>query len=145
MPELESKIEINASPEVIFKVLDDFNSAKIWNIVITESEELEPNKKYFYKTNVGDMTTTRTETIENEKIVMLQDGSPIQQMAYIVKPKGAGTEVTLWGIFELEEQRSVMIMAGELLLKSLKTYMNYLMAGGNPKEYKKSFGKIKKA
>ena len=53
MPEIETKIEINAPPDVIFKILDDFNNAQIWNIVITHTEELEPNKKYFFKTNVG--------------------------------------------------------------------------------------------
>jgi hypothetical protein len=145
MPEIESKMEINASPEAIFKILDDFNSAKIWNIVITDSKELEPHKKYFYNTNVGDMTTTRTETIKNKKIAMLQEGSPIQEMAYILKPKGRGTEMTLWGIFELEEQRSIMVMAAELLLKSLKVYVTYLESGGKPEDYKKSFNKIKKA
>lgn len=145
MPEIETVIEIDAPPDVIFNVLNDFNRAQIWNIVITDSKEIEPGKKYFFNTNVGEMTTTRTETIENKKIAMLQDGSPIQEMAYILEPKGDKTEAKLWGVFELEEQRSIMNMAGELLLKSLKVYVNYLMAGGKPEEYKKSFNKIKKA
>jgi len=144
MPEIETKIDIDASPEMIFNVLDDFNKAQVWNIVITHTEELEPNKKYFFKTNVGDMTTTRTETIKNEKIAMLQEGNPITEMAYITKPKGDGTEVTLWGIFELEEQRPIMKMAGELLLKSLKAYINFLNSGGKPEDYTKNFEEIKK-
>ncbi|MFX1339768.1 MAG: SRPBCC family protein [Promethearchaeota archaeon] len=144
MPEIETKIEIKAPPNVIFKILDDFKNAQVWNIVITHTEELEPNKKYFFKTNVGDMTTTRTETIENRKVAMLQEGSPIQEMAYLIEPKGEMTEVTIWGIFELEEQRSIMKMAGELLLKSLKVYVNYIVAGGKPEEYTKSFDEIKK-
>ena len=145
MPEIETVIEIEAPPDIRFNVLNDFNRAHIWNIVITESKEIEPGKKYFFNTNVGEMTTTRTETIKNKKIAMLQEGSPIQEMAYILEPKGDKTEAKLWGVFELEEQRSIMQMAGELLLKSLKVYVNYLVAGGKPEEYKKSFGKIKKA
>ena len=144
MPEIETKIEINAPPDVIFKVLNDFMGTEIWNIVVTESEELEPNKKYFFKTNVGDMTTTRTETVENRKIAMLQEGSPITEMAYILEPKGDITEVAIWGIFELEEQRSIMKMAGEMLLKSLKVFVNFLVAGGKPGEFTKSFAAIKK-
>jgi len=38
-----------------------------------------------------------------------------------------------------------MEMAGDLFLKSLKVYADYLSSGGNPEEYKKSFSKIKKA
>jgi hypothetical protein len=144
MPEIETKIDIHASPEMIFDVLDDFNKAQLWNIVITHGEELEPGKKYFYKTNVGDMTTTRTETIKNKKIAMLHDGNPISEMAYITKPKGNGTEVTLWGIFELEEQRPIMKMAADLLLKSLKAYINFLTSGGKPEDYTKNFEEIKK-
>jgi hypothetical protein len=145
MPEIETKIEINAPPDVIFKILDDFKNAQVWNIVISHTEEIEPNKKYFFKTNVGDMTTTRTETIENKKVAMLQEGSPLQEMAYLIEPKGDVTEVAIWGVFELEEQRSIMKMAGELLLKSLKVYVNYIVAGGKPEEYTKSFDKIKNA
>ena len=145
MPEIETKIEINAPPDVIFKILDDFKTAQVWNIVISHTEELEPNKKYFFKTNVGDMTTTRTETVENKKVAMLQEGSPIQEMAYLIEPKGDVSEVAIWGVFELEDQRSIMKMAAELLLKSLKVYVNYIVAGGKPEEYTKSFDEIKDA
>lgn len=144
MPEIETFIEMDATPEIIFKVLDDFKRTHVWNIVVSESEELEPNHKYFFKTNVGDTTTTRTETIENKKIAMLQEGAPIQEMAYFLEQKGDKTEVKLWGIFDLEDQRSIMKMAADLLLKSLKVFINYLVAGGNPEEFKKSFEEIKK-
>ena len=51
----------------------------------------------------------------------------------------------MWAEFELENQREVMEMAADLFLKSLKVYVDYLNAGGNPEEYKKSFSKIRKA
>ncbi|MCK4383725.1 MAG: hypothetical protein KAW66_10555, partial [Candidatus Lokiarchaeota archaeon] len=64
---------------------------------------------------------------------------------YIFEPKGDTTVVTMWAEFELEDQREVMEMAADLFLKSLKVYIDYLNAGGNPEEYKKSFSKIRKA
>jgi len=75
----------------------------------------------------------------------IQEGSPMQKIGYVFEPKGDTTAITLWAEFELEDQRGVMEMAGDLFLKSLKVYSDYLSAGGNPEEYKKSFGKIKKA
>jgi hypothetical protein len=35
-------------------------------------------------------------------------------------------------------------MAAELFLKSLKAYVNHIQSGGDPEEYKKKFGSIKK-
>ncbi|MBA7675458.1 hypothetical protein ES703_83693 [subsurface metagenome] len=64
-------------------------------------------------------------------------------MGYIFKPVDKDVEVTLWCEFELEDQRSVMEIAADLFLKSLKVYVDYIEAGGNPEEYKKSFSKIK--
>lgn len=75
----------------------------------------------------------------------IQEGSPMKKIGYIFEPKGNVTKVTLWTEFELEDQRMIMEMAGDLFLKSLKVYIDYLVAGGNPEEYKKSFSKIKKA
>jgi len=144
MPLFELKIEIASPVEKIYEILNDYLTLPRWNIVVTECTQLEP-KKYFLKTNVGDVTNTEIENIPREKMTSIQEGSPMQKIGYIFEDNGDSTNVTLWAEFELEDQRNIMEMAGDLFLKSLKVYVNYLNDGGNPEEYKKSFSKIKKA
>ncbi len=144
MPIVEKKIELKASVEKVYEILNDYMGLPRWNIVVNESEQLE-SKKYFFKTNVGDVTNIEIENIPHEKITSIQEGSPMKKIGYIFEPKGDVTKVTLWTEFELEDQRMIMEMAGDLFLKSLKVYIDYLVAGGDPEDYKKSFSKIKKA
>jgi hypothetical protein len=144
MPITELKIEIPSPVEIIYEILSDYLALPRWNIIVTECTQLD-SKKYFLKTNVGDITNIEVENIPNEKMTSIQEGSPMQKIGYIFEPKGDATVVTLWAEFELEDQRNVMEMAGDLFLKSLKVYTDYLRDGGNPEEYKKSFSKIKKA
>jgi hypothetical protein len=144
MPLIELKIEIDSPVEMIYDILNDYLALPRWNIVVTECTQLEP-KKYFLKTNVGDVTNTEIENIPNEKMTSIQEGSPMQKMGYVFEDKGEATSVTLWAEFELENQRNIMEMAGDLFLKSLKVYVTYINDGGEPEVYKKSFSKIKKA
>jgi len=144
MPSIVLKIELDSPVETIYEILNDYLDLPRWNIVVSESTQLEP-KKYFFKTNVGDVTNTEIENVPYEKMTSIQEGSPMQKLGYIFEDKGDSTVVTLWAEFELEDQRTIMEMAGDLFLKSLKVYANYLSSGGNPEEYKKSFSKIKKA
>ncbi len=144
MPIVEKKIEIKAPVEKVYEILNDYMGLPRWNIVVNEIKQLE-SKKYFLKTNVGDVTNIEIENIPHEKITSIQEGSPMKKIGYIFEPKGDVTIVTLWAEFELEDQRMIMEMAGDLFLKSLKVYIDYLGTGGNPEEYKKSFSKIKKA
>jgi hypothetical protein len=144
LPIAEKKIEIKASVEKVYEILNDYMGLPRWNIVVNEIKQLD-SKKYFLKTNVGDVTNIEIENIPREKITSIQEGSPMKKIGYIFEPKGDVTKVTLWTEFELEDQRMIMEMAGDLFLKSLKVYIDYLVAGGNPEEYKKSFSKIKKA
>jgi hypothetical protein len=144
MPIIELKKEILSPVETVYEILNDYLTLPRWNIIVTECTQLE-SKKYFLKTNVGDITNTEVENIPNEKMTSIQEGSPMQKIGYIFEPKGDTTLVTLWAEFELDDQKEIMEMAGDLFLKSLKVYVDYLNAGGNPEEYKKSFSKIKKA
>ena len=144
MPSIELKIELDSPVEKIYEILNDYLTLPRWNIVVSECTQLEP-KKYFLKTNVGDVTNTEIENIPREKMTSIQEGSPMQKLGYIFEDKGDSTIVTLWAEFELEDQRTIMEIAGDLFLKSLKVYVSYLKDGGNPEEYKKSFSKIKKA
>ena len=124
--------------------MKDYSIMPRWNIVINEATELEP-RKYFFKTNVGDVINTEIENVPNERMTSTQEGSPMKKIGYIFKPIDDGTEVTIWSEFELEDQRSVLEIAADLFVKSLKVYVDYVEAGGNPEEYKKKFSAIQKA
>jgi hypothetical protein len=112
--------------------------------VVNEVTEIKP-KKYFLKTNVGDITNTEIENIPNEKMTSIQEGSPMEKIGYIFESKGENTEVTIWTEFELENQKSVLDIAADLFMKSLVVYIDFIMAGGNPQDYKKNFETIKNA
>jgi len=144
MPRLDKKMLINAPVEKIYEVLNDFMNLPRWNIVVKAISELETDK-YLLNTTVGEITNTVIENIPNEKITSTQEGSPMQKIGYTFEPKGDDVEVTMWTEFELEDQSSVLDVAADLFLKSLKVYMNYLNEGGEPEKYKKRIGKINKA
>lgn len=144
MPKLEMQITLNASVDKVYDVLNDYMSLPRWNIVVTDIKQLEP-KKYFLNTNVGDVTNIEIENVPKVRMTSIQEGSPMQKIGYIFNPKGDSVDVTLWAEFELEDQRGVLEMAGDLFLKSLKVYIDHLESGGKPEDYKKSFSKIKKA
>jgi hypothetical protein len=107
-----------------------------WNIVVNEITEEGPGK-YFSKTNVGDVHSTRVETIPNEKIYATMEGSPITGLGYLLNPKGDTVEVTLWAEFEDASQEVVLGIAGDVFIECVKKYAEYIEAGGNPDEYNK--------
>ncbi|MFX0080696.1 MAG: hypothetical protein ACFE94_02990 [Candidatus Hodarchaeota archaeon] len=136
MPRVERKLDISASQERIFKIIDEDNDYARWNIVVNEVTELGPGN-YFFKTNVGDITSTRIETNPLESLSATQEGSPMTSLGYVLKPKGDAVEATIWAEFDDASQEPVLGIAGEMLLKSLKKYAEYLEAGGNPAEFSK--------
>ena len=144
MPRIEKKHIINAPVKKVYDILNDYSSLSVWNIVVNEVTEMEP-KKYFLKTNVGDITNTEIENIPHKKMTSTQEGSPMEKIGYIFESKGERTEVTIWTEFELENQKSVLNIAADLFMKSLVVYVNFIMAGGNPEDYKKDFETIKNA
>ena len=143
MPRLDVKLDIDCPVEEVYEVLSDLMNLPRWNIVVNEIEDLG-NDVYFLKTNVGEMTNKVIERVPNERITSTQENSPMTKIGYVVRPKDKGTEAGIWAEFELEDQRSVLEMAGEMFLKSLKVYINHLKEGGKPEDFKKSLGKIKK-
>ncbi|TFG12219.1 MAG: SRPBCC family protein [Promethearchaeota archaeon] len=142
MPRIEKKRLLDAPVEKVYEILNDYNSLPIWNIVVNEVSEMEP-KKYFLKTNVGEITNTEIENIPQIKMTSTQEGSPMEKIGYIFESKGNKTEVTIWTEFELENQKSVLDIAADLFMKSLVAYIDFIMAGGSPEDYKKNFEKIK--
>ncbi len=137
MPRIERKVEIKAPVNKVFDILDEPEKFSIWNITVKEVEIIEPKKKGFVKSTVGDFTSTRTETVPNDKISYIIDGGAFNKMGYSVAPKGDGTEATLWAEFDDASQEKMLLKAGEILLECLKKYAEYIENGGNPDEYKK--------
>jgi len=144
MPKLEKKRVLDAPVERVYDILNDYMSLPVWNIVVNEVTQLEP-KKYFLKTNVGDITNIEIENIPYKKMTSKQEGSPMQKIGYIFEPKDDKTEVTIWTEFELENQKGVLDIAADLFMKSLKVFVDFVMTGGKPQDYKKIFEDIKKA
>jgi uncharacterized protein YndB with AHSA1/START domain len=136
MPKVERTIDIAASQDKIWQIVDDDDDYARWNIVVNEVTKLGEGN-YFFKTNVGDITSTRVETVPPERLSATQEGSPMTSLGYSLKPKGDAVEATIWAEFDDASQESILGIAGEMLLKSLKKYAEYLEAGGNPDEFSK--------
>ena len=136
MAHVERNIDIEAPVENVFKIIEDSSIGVKWNLTAKEIKEIEPGK-YAVKSTVGDIITTRIETVQNEKISMNVDGGPFTAMGYILSKKGNATNAILWADFEDEKQEKMLVKAGELLLKSLKNFVEFVESGGNPDEYDK--------
>ncbi|MFX0039668.1 MAG: SRPBCC family protein [Promethearchaeota archaeon] len=136
MPKLERKVDIAASQEKIWKIVDDDDNYPKWNIVVNEVKKLGEGN-YFFKTNVGDITSTRVETNPPNSLSATQEGSPMTSLGYVLKPKGDAVEATIWAEFDDAAQEPILGIAGEMLLKSLKKYAEYLESGGNPDIFSK--------
>ncbi|MFW9882077.1 MAG: hypothetical protein ACFFG0_54125 [Candidatus Thorarchaeota archaeon] len=94
MPRVEKIVDISAYQKRIFQIIDDDNDDNDdprWNIVVNEVRELGPGN-YFFKTNVGDITSTRIETNPPESLSATQEGSPMTSLGYVLKPKGDAVE-----------------------------------------------------
>ena len=144
MPRIEKKHLLTAPVEKVYEILNNYDSLPVWNIVVNEVSEMEP-KKYFLKTNVGDIINTEIENIPLKKMTSTQEGSPMEKIGYIFESKGEKTEVTIWTEFELESQMSVLDIAADLFMKSLVVFIDFIMEGGNSEDYEKNFETIKNA
>ncbi len=136
MPKMERKIDIAASQEKIWQIVDNDDDYPRWNIVVNEVKKLGEGN-YFFKTNVGDVTSQRAETNPPNDLYATQEGSPMTSLGYSLKPKGDVVEATIWAEFDDEKQEPILGIAGEMLLKSLKKYAEHLESGGNPDEFNK--------
>jgi hypothetical protein len=136
MPKVEKTIDIAASQEKIWQIVDNDDDYPRWNIVVNEVTKLGEGN-YFFKTNVGDITSQRVETNKPDNLYATQEGSPMKSIGYILKPKGDGVDATIYSEFDDPNQEPILAIAAEMLLKSLKKYAEYLEAGGNPAEFSK--------
>ncbi|MFX1567028.1 MAG: SRPBCC family protein [Promethearchaeota archaeon] len=136
MPKVERTVDISASQDKIWQIIDNDDDYARWNIVVNEVSKLGEGN-YFFKTNVGDVTSQRVETVPPEHLSATQEGSPMTSLGYSLKPKGDVVEATIWAEFDDASQEPVLGIAGEMLLKSLKKYAEYLESGGDPNEFSK--------
>jgi len=137
LPYLEKKQEVFAPISLIFDILNNTLDLPKWNIVIDGVAELIP-ERYFVKTSIGDMMSTRLETITDDKITIKLEGSIIEKMGYKLIRKENCIEVIIWSEFPNESNREKLNLLGGLFLKSLKKYAEYLQGGGNPEMYSKN-------
>ncbi len=133
---VERKIEINASQKKIFDILDDTHLGPKWNLAANEVTEISQGK-FAVKSTVGDFTSTRIETIANEKLTLKIEGGIFNTMGYILAPKGDMVEVIIWGEFDNEKNEKILVKAGEIVLKALKLFAEFLEEGGDPEEFDK--------
>ncbi len=136
MPRIERKIKINAPIQKIWDVLDDHMNYALWNMTVNEVSEVGPRKQFF-KTNVGDFTNIQQEPEPMKSLWSKQEGGPMTAIGFKLAPKGKAVDVTVWCEFEIADLEQVMVIAGDLMLKNAKSYLEYLAKGGDPKKFQK--------
>ena len=136
MPRVEIEDDLNASAKIIYDILINDELEAKWNLTVNELKSIGP-KKWEVKSTIGDLTSTRVEEVENEKISLDIEGSIFTKMGYILKPKGDLCHVQLWGEFEDEKNTKILTSAGGMLLDSLKRFAEFMEEGGDPENFDK--------
>ncbi len=134
---LEKKIEINQTPENLYKIVADGQIATRWNPTLNEVVEKEEGQKFLLKSSVGDILIVDTESVENEHITWHMENSDVDSIGYIVEPKGDMTKVTIWTEFENKKLRKGYEKVADLVLKGLKNYVDFIEEGGDPEDFDK--------
>jgi hypothetical protein len=133
----EKKIEINSSPKRIYDIVTDAEILTKWNLGVDSIEDREEGKNFLLKSGVGDILITDWETKENEFATWHMRDSEMDSIGYIMKPKGDHVETTLWVDYENKKLKKSFEKVGDLTLKSLKNFVEFIEDGGNPEEYDK--------
>lgn len=134
---IDKKIEIDSTPKRIYDIVIDGENTPKWNVALDEVIEKEEGEKFLLKSTIGDILIVDTETIENEHVTWHMDKSDMNSIGYIVEPKGDLTEVTIWTDFENEKLRKGYEKTAELVLISLKNYVDFIEEGGDPEDFDK--------
>ncbi len=101
-----------------------------------DSKKIEEGK-FLVKSKIGEITVIREEIVPNEKFVVKQEGSPLKSVEYNLFSKGDSVEVIIRAEPKIEKRLENVERAGEMFLKSLKAYAEYLESGGNPDNFNK--------
>lgn len=135
MPRIERKIEIESSPEGIFNIVMDAGVVSRWNPAVDEAEVGTDN--ILLKTNLGNLNIINTESVENKSMTTQMEEGNINSIGYILTPKKDKTEVMLWSEFNDKKYTKTYKNVGDLVLKSLKRYSEFIKGGGNPEDFDK--------
>ena len=134
---MEKKIEIKSSPKRIYDILIDAEIITKWNIGVDEIKDKEEGKEFHLKSSIGDIKIVDWEQIENEYVTWHMKDSTMNSIGYILEPKGNIVETTLWVDLDNEKLAKGYEKVGELTLKALKNFVDFLEEGGDPEDFDK--------
>ncbi|MBY9004661.1 MAG: hypothetical protein KGD73_11855 [Candidatus Lokiarchaeota archaeon] len=134
---MEEKIEIKSSPKRIYDILGDAKIITKWNPGVNEISEKEGGKEFHLKSSIGDINIVDWEEVENERLTWHMKNSTMNSMGYILEPKGDLVETTLWVDLDNKKLAKGYRKVGELTLRSLKNFIEFLEVGGDPEDFDK--------
>ena len=134
---MEKKIEIKSSPKRIYDILIDAEIITKWNIGIDEITEKKEGEEFFLKSSIGDILIVGWEQVENESATWHMKNSTMNSLGYVLQPKGDIVETTLWADMDSEKLAKGYEKVGELTLKCLKNFVDFLEEGGDPEDFDK--------
>ena len=134
---MEKKIEIKSSPKRIFDILIDAEIITKWNVGVDEIIDKEEGKEFHLKSSIGDIIIVDWEQVENESVTWHMKNSIMNSIGYILEPKENIVETTLWVDLDNEKLAKGYEKVGELTLKALKNFVDFLEEGGNPEDFDK--------
>ncbi|MFW9937885.1 MAG: hypothetical protein ACFFD5_09560 [Candidatus Thorarchaeota archaeon] len=134
---MERKIEIKSDPKRIYDILIDADIITKWNPGVNEITEREEGKEFFLKLSIGDITIVDWEQVENKSATWHMKDSDMNSIGYILEPKGNIVETTLWVDVDDEKKAKGWDKVGELTLKALKNFVDFLEEGGDPEDFDK--------
>ncbi|MFX0179401.1 MAG: SRPBCC family protein [Candidatus Hodarchaeota archaeon] len=134
MPKVERKIEINASPNIIYNCITDISLIRKWNSTIKEITQTGPNEGSIKSTG-GDYTYATIERKENEMVTSKAEAEQFTSFGYVLKAKGDLTEVSSWIDYKIVEHEEILGRGIIYILNDLKNFAEYLEDGGDPGDY----------
>lgn len=134
---LEKKIEIKSTPKRIFDIIIDGEIVTKWNIGVNDIQEKKEGKNFLLKTDVGEILIVDWDQAENEHVTWHMKNSDMNSIGYSLNPKGDMVETTLWVDFDNKKLRKSFETVGDLTLKSLKNFVDFLEEGGDLEDFDK--------
>jgi hypothetical protein len=136
MPKLERKIEIESTPEKIYKIVLDGISTPKWNPIVNAVTPIQDNKIQL-ETDIGGITINKTEREENKKVIWYMEESDMNVIGYNLTPKEVVTEVEIWTEYNNKKNSKLFKKTADSVLEGLKNYAEFLENGGDSETYKK--------